>query len=304
MIKRYFTLLIIVLISMRLSAQVWVAPAENETKKSPFAFDDASRKAGAEIYMTNCKSCHGEPGKNNAVLLVPPPPDMSSVKVQTNSDGAIQYKIAVGRGLMPSFKNTIPSTDVWKVISFLRSFNDKYVQEVSKNDGGGASVPNVKIKLNWLKESGQIQISLTAPSKEKGIQPVSAAEVKIFAKRYFGNLPVDEPRNTDALGKAVFNFPKDLPGDSIGSVQLLAVLSNDAFGDVKVDTTMSIGVPTYRAPLNEQRAMWNVVSKTPIWLLLAYTIAVLGAWGFIIYVFLQIRAISKEGSGKDTESAA
>ena len=300
MIKRYFSLLLIVLISMHLSAQVWVVPAENETRKSTFAFDDASRKAGSEIYMTSCKSCHGEPGKGNTLPLVPPPPDMVSAKMQGNSDGAMQYKITTGRGPMPSFKNTLSATDVWKVISFIRSFNDKYVQEVATGtSGGGASVQNVKIKLSWLKEQHQVQASLSASSKEKGIQPVAGAEVKLFAKRYFGNLLVDEPRNSDAMGNVLFNFPKDLPGDSVGYVQLIASLSNEAFGESKADTTLSIGVPTYRPPLNEKRAIWNVVSKTPIWLLLAYLGAVLGAWGFIIYVMLQIRSIYKAGSRKE-----
>ena len=304
MIKRYFSLLLIVLISMRLFAQVpvWVVPAENEVKKSPFAFDDASRKTGSELYMTSCKSCHGEPGKGNTLPLVPPPPDMASAKMQGNSDGAMQYKISTGRGPMPSFKNTLSPTDVWKVISFVRSFNDKYVQEVATNTGGaGAAVQNVKIKLCWLKDQHQVQASLSGASKEKGIQPVAGAEVKLFAKRYFGNLLIDEPRNSDAMGNVVFNFPADLPGDSIGYVQLTALLSNEAFGESKADTTLAIGVPTYRPPLNEQRAMWNVVSKTPIWLLLAYTGAVLGAWGFIIYVMLQIRAIYKAGGRKEND---
>ncbi len=276
-------------------------PAENEAKKSPFAFDDQSRKAGGDIYMTSCKSCHGEPGKNNSLPLVPPPPDMASAKMQGNSDGALQFKITTGRGPMPSFKNTISGTDVWKVISFVRSFNDKYVQEVATNAGPGAAVQNVKISITWLKEQSQVQATLTAPSKDKVIMPVAGAEVKLFAKRYFGNLLIDEPRNTDASGKAIFNFPKDLPGDSTGLVQLVVVPSSEAYGETKADTTLAAGVPTYLPPLNEKRAMWNVVQKAPIWLLLSYTLAVLGAWGFIIYVMLQIRAIYKAGSRKEND---
>ena len=304
MIKRYFSLLLIVLISLRLSAQVWVVPAENESRKSPFAFDDASRKAGSEIYNASCKSCHGEPGKNNPIPLVPPPPDFASVKMQSNSDGALQFKVTAGRGPMPSFKNTLSATDVWRVISYLRSFNNKYVQEVAiSTEAGGASVQNVKIQVNWLKDKNQVQASLSA-LKDKVNQPVAGAEVKLFARRYFGNLLIDEARTTDALGNALFNFPADLPGDSAGHVQLIVRLTNEAvFGEAKADTVLAVGVPTYRPPLNEQRAMWNVVSKAPIWLLLAYTIAVLGAWGFIIYVFLQIRAIFMAGSKKDTDPA-
>ena len=303
MIKRYFSLLLIVLISLRLSAQVWVVPAENESRKSPFTFDDASRKAGMEIYNTSCKSCHGEPGKDNAIPLVPPPPDFASVKMQSNSDGALQFKVTIGRGPMPSFKNTLSATDVWRVISYARSFNDKYVQEVAKSqEGGGASVQNVKIQMSWLREKNQVQATLSA-IRDKVNQPVAGAEVKLFAKRYFGNLLIDEAHTTDALGNALFNFPTDLPGDSAGHVQLVVRLTNEAmFGEAKADSVLTIGVPTYRPPLNEQRAMWNVVSKAPVWLLLAYTIAVLVAWGFIIYVFLQIRVIFLAGKRKDPDT--
>ena len=70
MIKRYLFLVLIVLISLRLSAQEWVAPADEAGKLSPFAFNESTRKVGADLYNTNCKSCHGDPGKNNVINLV------------------------------------------------------------------------------------------------------------------------------------------------------------------------------------------------------------------------------------------
>ncbi len=303
MIKKYLFLVLIVLISFHLSAQEWVVPAEEGVKLSPFAFNDSTRKVGADLYNTNCKSCHGDPGKNNVINLVPPPPDVASVKMQTNSDGALHFKLVQGRAPMPSFKNILSSTDIWRVISFVRSFNDKYVQVIDTKKGmAGTAASNVKIQVAWVKEQNQVQMVISG-MKENKIQPVSGAEVKLFAKRYFGNLLIDEARNTDAQGKALFNFPKDLPGDSAGFVQLIAKLSDEAaYGEAKADTTLAIGVPTYRPPLNEQRAMWNVVQKTPIWLLLAYTFTVLVVWGFIFYVLLQIRAIYKAGLRKDHET--
>jgi mono/diheme cytochrome c family protein len=303
MIRRYIFLLLNVLISLNLSAQEWVVPAENGAKLSPFAFNDSTRKAGAELYILNCKSCHGDPGKNNVINLVPPPPDPASAKMQSNSDGALQFKVVQGRAPMPSFKNILSSTDVWRVISYIRSFNDKYVQEVEKKPGeAGAAALNVKVLITWVKEKNQVQ-TVTLGSKDKSLQPVAGAEVKLFAKRYFGNLLIDEAKNTDKQGIALFNFPKDLPGDSAGFVQLTAKLSDEAaYGEVKTDTTLAIGVPTYRPPLNEERAMWNVVQKTPIWLLLSYTFTVLAVWGFIFYVLLQIRAIFKAGEKKDQKT--
>ncbi len=297
MIKRYLSLLLILTISLPLLAQEWVVPAENGAKLSSFAFSDSTRKAGAELYNTNCKSCHGDPGKNNVIKLVPLPPDPASEKMQGNSDGAIQFKIAQGRTPMPSFKNILSATDIWRVISYIRSFNSKYVQKTEVK-AGGVSAQNAMISITWLKDKKQVQ-TMVSGMKDKVVQPVAGAEVKLFVKRYFGNLPIDEPRNTDTQGKAIFNLPKDLPGDSTGFVQLIVKLTDEAaFGEARKDTSLAVGVPTYRPPLNESRAMWNVVSKAPIWLLLAYTFSVLAAWGFIIYVLLQIRAIYRSGLKK------
>ena len=288
-------LFLFLFISIRLSAQVWVAPPESESKLSPFAFSDSTRKAGSDLFNTSCKSCHGDPGKNNAVKLVPLPPDPASSQMQVNKDGAMLFKISEGRGLMPSFKNTISTTDTWKIISFIRSFNDKYVQEVAKKAAPGASYESVKMLFAWSKEKNQVLLSVSA-IKEMKRQPVAGAEVKLFAKRYFGNLLIDEAKTTDSQGIATFNFPKNLPGDANGSVALVAKPVDDtAFGEAKADTAMTIGVATNRPPLNEPRAMWNVVQKTPIWLLLTYTLTVLAVWGFIFYVLLQVRAIFKLG---------
>ena len=289
-------LLMIVFGTVRLSAQEWIAPAESNTKLSPFAFTDSVKKAGEVLYLTNCKSCHGDPGKNNPVRLVPLPPDPASDQMQKNTDGSIFYKLTAGRGPMPSFKNTLSATDLWRIISYIRSFNNKYVQEVAPSIGPGASLEQVKILITRIKEKNQVQVEISS-LKEKIRQPVANAEVKLFVKRYFGNLLIDEARTTDHQGIVRFGFPATLPGDADGNVQLVAKPSDEtAFGEMKADTTLSIGVATFRPPLNEPRALWNVVQKTPIWLLLTYTFSVLAVWGLIIYVLLLVRMIHKSGS--------
>jgi mono/diheme cytochrome c family protein len=297
--KRYFILFIIVLFSLQLSAQEWVVAPADAALKSPFAFTDSTRKAGEVIYVANCKSCHGDPGKNNAIQLVPIPPDAASVKMQANTDGAMHFKLIQGRGPMPSFKNTLSSTDLWRVISFMRGYNPKYVQEVAlPTIVGAAAAQNVSIKLDWNKASGQVEASLTS-LKGQVSQPVAGAEVKLFAKRYFGNLPIDEARKSDAAGKVAFNFPKDLPGDSIGNVQLIVKLSDEvAYGEASAEATLAVGLPTNRPALTAQRAMWGVLAKAPIWLIFAYLLAVLTAWGFIAYVISQIKAIYRAGSNE------
>jgi mono/diheme cytochrome c family protein len=292
--KRYFLFLVLFFaVSTQLSAQEWIVPADEAGKLSPFAFSDSTRQAGGVLYNNNCKSCHGDPGKNNVVKLVPIPPDPASEQMQKNTDGGMNYKLASGRGLMPSFKNTLSMTDTWKIVSFMRSFNDKYVQEVAKKTDLGTAFQNVKILLSYNKETKQVKVMPTYVKDNKQ-QYVVGAEVKLFVKRYFGNLMIDAAKTTDSNGFAYFNFPGDLPGDSLGVVHLIAKPSDEAaFGEAKADTSLTIGVATYRPPLNEPRAMWNVVSKAPVWLLLTYSLTVLAVWGLIFYILLEIRRIYK-----------
>ncbi|HWR99395.1 MAG TPA: c-type cytochrome [Prolixibacteraceae bacterium] len=299
--RSYLLFLFIALSAGRSSAQEWVVPPENSSKLSPFAFSDSTRKSGADLYNLNCKSCHGDPGKNNAVKLVPLPPDPASAKLQDNSDGAIFYKVAEGRGTMPSFKNALSAADTWRIISFIRSFNKNYVQEIAKKLASGSTLEQVKLLLTWNKEKNSVLVAVSA-MKNQVRQPVAGAEIKLFVKRYFGNQPVGEVRTTDNQGIAMFQIPKKLPGDSTGILRLIArPVDETAFGEAQADTSMAIGVPTYRPPLNEERALWNVVQKTPLWLLFTYVISVLAVWGFIFYVLLMLREIYRSGSVKEPE---
>jgi len=280
-------------------AQEWIVPVESGSVHSPFAFSDSTRKAGSNLFNLNCKSCHGEPGKNNAVKLIPSPPDPSSPQMQNNSDGMLFYKATQGRGTMPAFKNSLTSADVWRIISFIRSFNDNYVQEVAKRLLPGASLEQAKFLCTYNKEKEQIEVLVTS-LKENVRLPVAGAEIKLYAKRYFGNLPIDEARITNNQGLALFNYHGNLPGDATGLVHLVVRPSDEAvFGEVKADTAMVIGVLTNRPPLNEQRALWNVVQKTPVWLLLTYILTVLVVWGFIFYVLYQLRILYKSGMETD-----
>lgn len=274
----------------------WEVPADRNAKLSTAAFTEQNQTSGRDLYQTNCKSCHGDPGKNNPIKLVPQPPDPSSTQMQQNSDGALHFKISEGRGPMPSFKNVLSSVDIWNVIAFLRSSNKDYKQQVAvRPTFGGEVFDKVELKLNWDAAKNMVTAQLTG-TRGGVVKPMAGLEVKLFAKRYFGNLVVDRPVDTDAEGKASFTFPKNLPGDASGNVSLIAQLSNEElFGLVKNETQMAIGVPTNRPPLNEPRALWNVVQKTPIWLLITYLSSVLIVWGLIFYVMLQLRAIFKMG---------
>ena len=277
--------------------QDWVVPEERRGRLSTFPFTDETRKEGERLYIVNCQSCHGTPGKNNYIALVPVPGDPATEKIQKNSDGEIFHKVTVGRGQMPSFRSVLSTEEIWKIVSYLRSFNKTYVQQVMQVITS-AAYPGalISISLAFSEAKRLVTVKALATDETKSV-PVTNAGVRLFASRYFGMLPVDEEKLTDSSGVVAFSIPADLPGDTAGNVSFsVRFTDEDAFGAVSKDTVMKAGAVTVPVSLRAQRAMWNTVRKAPVWVILSYGLGVLAVWGFIFLVMLKLRDIYTIGS--------
>ena len=290
--SRFIIIIILQFLSWSLLAQGWVVPDDKKGKLCSFQFNEETRKAGERLYSINCRSCHGVPGKGNYINLVPPPGDPATDKIQHNSDGEIFFKVTTGRGPMPSFKNALTGNDVWNIISFLRSFNTKYNQSIMPVFKS-AAYPGAEIVISlMLAPQKDIIIMKVSASGAKSIIPVKNAGVKLFVKRTFGMLPVDEEKTTDSEGVASFRIPKGLPGDTAGNVLVSArFVDEELFGAVSKDTILHAGMITLPESLVKNRAMWNTVRKAPVWIILTFCLGVFGVWGFIFYVFFCLRDI-------------
>jgi mono/diheme cytochrome c family protein len=104
----------------------WAVPDAAKNKKNPVASNAESIAAGKALWNTHCKSCHGAKGLGDgskAAQLKTEPGDFSKADVQTQTDGALLYKIAEGRDDMPSFKKKVPDEeDRWTIVNFIRTF--------------------------------------------------------------------------------------------------------------------------------------------------------------------------------------
>jgi mono/diheme cytochrome c family protein len=278
-----------VLTVFNVSAQQWNVPEDKKARLSPVQFNAETVKKGEVIFQRNCQSCHGIPTKNNFVNLTPPPGDPATDKFQKQTDGALFYKITTGRSPMPTFKDILTEEERWAVISYFRSFNKNYVQPVITATKQMVLTPLAILSIAYLNQSQQIQVMAVDTLKE----PIKGAEIALFVKRYFGNLQIGEAATTNGNGIALFDFPKDIPGDKTGNIELIAKLSSDKGPEAQKVTTLSVGLPTNKPSLTEPRAMWNVGKKAPIWLLLAYTLVVVGVWGFLFYIGNQLYRLRK-----------
>lgn len=106
----------------------WKVPEADAKKKSTVKMDDATTKAGKDIWTQHCKSCHGVKGLGDgakAEKLEISAGDFSSAETQDLSDGALYYKITDGRKPMPSFKEKLSDTERWQVVAFMRTLKKK-----------------------------------------------------------------------------------------------------------------------------------------------------------------------------------
>jgi sulfur relay (sulfurtransferase) DsrC/TusE family protein len=278
-----------------IEAQNVVVPSAEKVKTSPFAFNTANAKEGKAIYEMSCLSCHGTPGQGNFLKgLTPPPADLGTAVVQNKSDGEIFYNISEGNAIMPKFKTTLPENDRWKLVSYIRSFNNKYIQPAITKS---VNLLTKTVQIDFRYDSIAHQISLMAYSViNKDTTRLKGSDELLFVKRYFGSLQIGKSVKINDKGIAAFDFPKTLPGDKNGTVELEARINDDKYGEIILSKKLRIGVPTYRPPLNEQRAIWNIQSKAPIWLLFTYFSIVVGVWltiGYIVFNIYRIKQLSK-----------
>jgi hypothetical protein len=297
-LKKLLLIIFIISAGIRISAQVWVVPEDQKAVVAPFKFTSDMQKQGEQIYLKNCQSCHGLPGKDNWAKLTPPPGDLSKDKAQKQTDGEFFFRITTGKVPMPEFRNIIPEDERWWVIAYLRTFNPKYVQPnpVAKAAFTGRIVD---LTLKYNDQLKKIVVTANEKLKDGTNAPAAGVEVMIYVKRYFGNMQVGEIKTTNTSGHALFEFPADLPGNKDGYVELTARV-NDPKGVMKSTPStvnLAIGVPTDKPGLTKARAWWSTRGKAPVWILLTYTISVIIVWSFIVYIIFSILKIKKLSNG-------
>jgi mono/diheme cytochrome c family protein len=103
----------------------WPVPEAAKNKKNTVATDAASIAAGKVLWNTHCKSCHGAKGLGDgtkAAQLKTEPGDFSKADAQSQTDGALFYKLSEGRDDMPAFKKKIADEeDRWNLVNFIRT---------------------------------------------------------------------------------------------------------------------------------------------------------------------------------------
>lgn len=273
-------------LTVQVSAQDWVVPADQKTVANPLEYNLSNVKKGKELFYQNCKSCHGDPGKNNHLPLVPPPVDITSDQMQKNTEGEIFYKITNGRGGMPQFKATISEDDRWRIVNFLMNFNPERQPLL-------VDAPKVKAKLLASVNVQERKVEIFAESEVNGeFVKLPNTPVSISAKKYFGNIEIGKV-NTDENGRAEFIVPETLIGDEEGFVNIVVVLDENYIAEAVSLDKAKVGQNKQVQKLIQPGILWSTNENIQIWLLLSYLGAVGAAWAAIGYVVVQLFKIKR-----------
>jgi mono/diheme cytochrome c family protein len=122
----YFFLLVLNVIFFQSFAQSppWVAPKEADNIKNPLAGTTNTLSDAKALYIANCGPCHGDKGRGDgpaAAGLNPKPADHSSAAVQSESDGALFWKLSEGRAPMPAYKKIFTDQQRWELVNYIRT---------------------------------------------------------------------------------------------------------------------------------------------------------------------------------------
>jgi mono/diheme cytochrome c family protein len=103
----------------------WEVPAKNKSMKNTVKSSAETIANGKALYAKHCKSCHGAKGLGDgpkAAGLKTSSGDFSGAAFQSQTDGELYYKTAVGRDEMPGYEKKIPEADdLWALVHFMRT---------------------------------------------------------------------------------------------------------------------------------------------------------------------------------------
>lgn len=109
--------------------KLWMAPAAANELKNPFTGNISSIEEGKRLFVSMCTVCHGVNGKGNgaaSVALDPHPANFLSLEVETESDGAIYWKLTEGNPPMAAYKTLLTDAQRWKLVLYIRNLELKF----------------------------------------------------------------------------------------------------------------------------------------------------------------------------------
>lgn len=137
---------------------------------------------------------------------------------------------------------------------------------------------------------------ITTKAVDQSGMPIEDLELYYFVKRTFSLLPIGDSFNsTDENGIIKVEFPNDLPGDTLGNVNIVVkLIESDIYNDQTLEITKNWGIPTViEDQETEKRSLWAAAANAPISLIVIVSSMIIAIWYIIFYIIFKLYKISK-----------
>lgn len=167
--------------------------------------------------------------------------------------------------------------------------------EVSENFTAGPA----KLKITFNVQDSIRYLNVTGTRKDAKGQEVALQKetVLLYVPRLFSLLKIGEVA-LDEEGKASFEFPNDIVGDTLGNLKIIAKIEeSEKYGFVQGTANINWGVPKqyYKAEV-PSRELWTPIA--PLWMIITLIIMLAGVWAHYMYAVWELVMI-KINSKKD-----
>lgn len=98
--------------------------------RNPLPASADTRERGRQLYQTYCLVCHGAEGRGDGTVVSGAliPADLTTDRVQNQSDGALYSTIRHGLGTMPGYYDRLAPRERWQVVHYLRRLGEREEQ--------------------------------------------------------------------------------------------------------------------------------------------------------------------------------
>ncbi|MFT5567844.1 MAG: hypothetical protein ACI81Y_002801 [Glaciecola sp.] len=181
------------------------------------------------------------------------------------------------------------NSDTTGIFNIVISFkgNEMYTRakrSISFRDVNLSAAVVVKDSINYIK----------ARLTDVDDNPIAELPLKIEVQRLIRNYLLGKEFNlTDENGGIFVPIEEQFPGVEGKLIFEVVLDENDDFGTVKTLVEANIGIPIVDESTFNERTMWSTRDKTPIFLLIFPNILIIGTWGLILYLIINLFKISK-----------
>jgi mono/diheme cytochrome c family protein len=200
-------------------------PAEYAGMKNPVAADEASLERGAQLYATNCASCHGDGGMGDgpAGTALDPAPSPIAHTSQMMADDYLYWRVSEGgvpfSTAMPPWK-VLDEQSRWDMINYMRALGAGTVQP-GAGMGGVPFDPTVQAAH---------QAELLAEAVKQGVLTQAEADLFTVVHDAMEGYRIEHPELADSGGNATEREAAILSALVAGNV--ITQEQADAFPDI------------------------------------------------------------------------